>query len=412
MKAGGPAEVLFLAYYYPPQKTSGAERPRRFVRYLPEFGYQATVIASAERHTARIVRAGAPDAAPAADTAGTRLRAWTADAAQRVLREHSARLPWAPRAEAAASSRIEAVRPAAILSTSPPLATHLAARQLKTRFGIPWIADFRDPFADNPMRSLPLQRVYDPCLERSLFEKADAVIANTDAVADLWLRRYPGHKRKIHLIWNGFDPAEELRPAPALARERRVLTHVGDIYGPRDPSFLLASLERLLGSGRVSAERMSVELVGPAEGSPMWNAPAFLALSARGVVSCNNRVIPREEALRAIASADYLLLLDVNPTTGNLQVPAKIFDYIRAGRPILATTRSGSAVDRILAQSGIPYVRIGPDDDDGAIDGKLGAFLAQPARAYEPSEWFWREFDGRNQTRMLASILDEIRARS
>jgi glycosyltransferase involved in cell wall biosynthesis len=328
--------------------------------------------------------------------------------AQRGLREYSARLPWGPHAAAAAASILTSGPAAAIVSTSPPIVTHLVALRLKSRFAIPWIADFRDPFADNPARSLPLQRRYDPWLERRIFDRADAVIANTDAVADMWARKYPRHKRKIHLIWNGFDPAEEFPRTEPASRSRVELAHVGDIYGPRNPSAILEAVERLLNAGRISPDRLHVNLVGPAEGSSMWSLPAFQKLSAAGIVSCNNQVIPRADALRVIASADRLLLLDVNPAGGNLQVPAKIFDYVRAHRPILATTRSGSPVDRILEQSGVFYARISPDDEAAAVDRKLAAFIESAPAVCEPRQWFWDQFDGRNQARALASVIDGI----
>ena len=405
--------VLFLAYYYPPQKESGAERPRRFVRYLPDFGYSPVVITSADRYTVRVVRSGQPDMLPLSSSPGTRFAGLIADAAQRLLRERSERLPWAAQAVAVGADLIASNPGAAIVSTYPPFCTHLAAMRLHARYGTPWIADFRDPFADNTYaRPWRLQKIYDPVLERRLFDRAGAVIANTDAVADLWRRRYPQHKNKIHLIWNGFDPAEDFRPIPVIPRQRQVLAHVGDIYGMRHPVVVLSSIERLLSAGRLDSGKLQVDLVGPVDpGSPMWASPAFQSLSARGMVSCNNQVLPREQAMRTIAEADYLLLLDLNPSTGNLQVPAKIFDYVRAGRPVLAATRENSGVDRILLQSGVPYTRIGPDESDAAVDRKVGEFLAQPPACHQPTGWFWEQFDGRRQTGTLASILDKIRAK-
>src|SRR5262249_26956780 len=161
------------------------------------------------------------------------------------------------------------------------------------------------------------------------------------------------------LIWNGFDPAEDFHRLPVAERDQRVFAHVGDIYGPRHPATIFSSIERLLAAGRIDPARIRIDLIGPVDpNSPMWTMPAFQSLSARGMVSCTNQAIPRQEAMQVIAEADYLLLLDLNPAGGNLQVPAKIFDYVRAGRPILATTREKSGVDRILLQSGVPYTRI------------------------------------------------------
>ena len=406
----GRSKVLFFAYYYPPQKTSGAERPRRFTKYLPDFGYEAIVLSATDAPGIRIVSNSPEDSFPATSPSLlTRFAASAADIMQRVLDERSERLPWAARAVATARSIVQQTSVTAIFSTSPPLSTHLAAMCLKSAYGIPWVADFRDPFADNPIRRSRLQAWYDPILERRIFRDADAIIANTDAVSDLWARRYPEHRQKIHLIWNGFDPAESFRPQPIAHRTRHVLAHVGDIYGPRHPGRVLASAERLVAEGRIDPVRLRIDLVGPVDPtSPLWTMPAFHSLSARGILHANNQVIPREEAMQIIGAADYLLLLDFNSVNGNLQVPAKIFDYIRAGRPLLAETRANSAVDRILAQSGAYYVRIEPEDTFQVLDRKIGDFLNSQSRYYEPGPWFWSQFDGREQTRRLAAILDGI----
>jgi len=134
----------------------------------------------------------------------------------------------------------------AVVSTSPPVATHLVARRLKRRFGVPWVADFRDPLRGNPFRTRRWFFPYDALLERMLFRNADALIANTDTLAEMWNRRYPEFSGKMSVIWNGFDPEDRIAPAVKASRGRRVLAHVGTLYGGRHPGRVLSSLVRLI----------------------------------------------------------------------------------------------------------------------------------------------------------------------
>ena len=71
-------------------------------------------------------------------------------------------------------------------------------------------------------------------------------------------------------------------------------------------------------------------------------------------MECNEALVPRAEAIRETAQADYLLLLDLTGLKQNIQVPAKIFDYLRIGRPILAFTTKASPSEWILELSGVP----------------------------------------------------------
>ena len=101
-------------------------------------------------------------------------------------------------------------------------------------------------------------------------------------------------------------------------------------------------------------------------------------------------------------TADYLLLLDINDRALGLQVPAKLFEYIQIGRPILAFTGRHSPVERILEQSGIPHACIHPDDPTQAVDERVLKVLCMSKRPVQPSQWFKEMFDGcEAETRVL-----------
>jgi len=401
--------ILLLAYYYPPQNTSGAARPGRFAKYLPAFGHSVVVLSADDDACATI--SGDLPANWRMPMPGfvQRLEGLAIALLQKILKEHSQRLPWMAAAVPAGRAIVEQLGCTAILSTSPPLSTHLTALRLKKHHpNLKWIADFRDPFVDSPFRNTPFHKLYDARAERTFFEHADVLIANTDVVAENWKKRYPEFAAKIHVIWNGFDPAEGMAPAEPVRRPYRVLLHAGDIYGRRHPGEVLAAIDRLQRKGALTPGQVRIELIGPLDPqSALHSFPAFQHLHRQGCLYYNGKVVPQPEAQQAMQQADFLLLLDVNDRHQSLQVPAKIFDYIRTGRPILATTPLNSPAARILAGSGIPHTCLHFGDTEEQVDAKLLRFLRQPSSVHPPSPWFFENFDAHRQTAVLATLLRE-----
>jgi len=429
--------LLVLAYYFPPDSESGAQRPFRFAKYLQDHGYRAHVITASPqgqvspwRHVSQAPNGGGSWTSAAIGSRIGRL-------IQRFL-PYNDQLPWVPHAIAAARDVITAQIPGAIpafpggaiqvapqgsagtslpvpvsavLSTSPPLAAHLAALWLKRRYGLKWIADFRDPVVGSPFRKRKIGPPYDAALERLIFRHADAVVTVTDTIHDVWCRRYPRWAHKAHVIWNGFDPEERLGPLPIPSRAYRVLAHAGSIYGGRHPGPLLASLERLIRRGLLESKGLRVRLVGYIDENTLrLDQPPASSLIAEGCLECRNCIVPRREAIQAMAEADFLILCDGNDTNLGYAAPAKLFEYIRIGRPILGITARNSPVDRILAKSGVPYSCIYHDDCEARIDNRVLSFLTLSADPSALTSWFLDQFDGKRQTARLASIIDDLLA--
>ncbi len=110
-----------------------------------------------------------------------------------------------------------------------------------------------------------------------------------------------------------------------------------------------------------------------------------------------------------MAESDYLYLADNSSVEFGYTVPAKLFEYIQIGRPILATTARNSPSDRILKKSGIPHMTLEADACEERVDSSLLEFLQLPSDPVtEPNTWFQDNFDGRRQTATLAGIFDSI----
>ena len=392
-------EGLILAYLYPPNREVGSLRPYRFAKYLPAYGIRT-----------HVVTASAQDSdAPAnvhfvADPVATAPGLWgrLARRLEWMLLKQLESVGWVPGAYAAARKVIEsAAGPWSLISTSPPPVTNLTALILKRRYGsdLRWVADFRDPINAG---ATGFPGLWNRRLEAAIFRSADCIIANTDSVADMWRKRYPQWEHKISLIWNGYDPEEDVRALPLPPRGYKTIGHIGDIYGGRHPHRLLESLQRLLDAGVPSVSRIRLELVGELDWNTIPDPGVLRSLVERGVAVLSDPDWTAAQMRRAMSEVDALLLLDVG---SGLHVPSKIFVYLRIGRPILAITSRQSPSDRILARSGVPHVCLYPEDSAAEVDSKVLRFLEMSSDPVPASDWFYNEFDGRRQTGTLAAML-------
>ena len=325
---------------------------------------------------------------------------------ERVM-PYNDRLPWVSHAVSVCEELIARAPVSAVISTSPPVCTHLAALALKKRKNIPWIADFRDPLLGNPARNKRWAWPYDALLQRRILSSADAVTAVSDVMAAAWHRKY-AHKASV--IWNGFDSQDSIGPAEIPRRDAKVLLHAGVLYQGRHPFQLISSLRRLFEKGELRPGQVTLRLVGPVENEQVFRShPDAAALLEAGSLDLQSSLVPRSEAIHMTARADYLLLLDLtNESNAGYTVPAKLYEYILVGRPILAITSPQSPVQRILEKSGVPYTCLYPSDSAEQIDGKVRRFLATPNCPITPSDWFLENFDGSRQVKLLASILNRF----
>ena len=395
--------LVILAHAFPPSPLIGGARPFRFYKYLPESGYARQVITATEQNAAM-----PPDVQCVRDDtldSRTGFAFQFERAARKFLLPGEEGITWAHRATAAAWKIVQANAgiPVTIFSTFPPLGAHIAAFELATRWGLPWIADFRDPFAFDPSRSTKsYQKTFARLLESAVFRFATAIIANTDAMAARWRQTYPHAAHKIHVIWNGYDPEDDLGPAPITPAPYKFISHVGELYGGRHPGAIIASIDRLIAAGKISAEQVRLRLMGPVDHATVLDSDSIRRALQTGWLDISPKQCPREQARDLATRSDGLLLLQPQSA---VQVPGKLFEYVRIGRPILALIARDSPVERILARSGIAHCSVHPDDPSNVVDEQIQLFLSLSNEAAAPSTWFCDEFNARNQTAALCRLM-------
>lgn len=293
-------------------------------------------------------------------------------------------------------------RPDVLYSTAPPWTGQLVARALASALGCPWVADFRDPWARAPWREgwAPAARRAAAIFERSVVRRADAVVFTTRTNMDEYAKHYgAAAASKFHLVRNGCDRDEFEGLAPVDGDGRFTMLHAGSLYGGRKPTALFAALAALRDRGLIDARSFCFRQIGRVALSGFDMAEERDRLGLQGMVEMLP-ALPRRDILREMISASCLLLLQPGTT---VSIPGKLFEYLAAGRPILALAEEGETSD-IVRESG-RGIAILPEDQP-QIERAIEQLLTSPRST--DAAWVTSQGDGELRTRELAHVLESV----
>jgi len=260
-----------------------------------------------------------------------------------------------------------------LFSSGPPWTAHLVGLTLSWVSGLPWLAHFRDPWTQGQQWQCKpvsaLSRWADGVLERMIVKQAAFVVSVTAQHTDMFRAMYRDvPSSKFVTVPNGFDEAEWecVAPEKEVASARRggrfAISYAGELYQARNPFPLFRALRALIEAGEVDAKKVQIELIGWCERAEGRRVEEMAAEC--GIGDCVNLRGPRSraETLQRLAESDLLLLLAEGLIA---QIPGKTYEYLRAGRPILALTSKGAVAD-LLRRTGGSWV-VDPADEKGMI---------------------------------------------
>jgi glycosyltransferase involved in cell wall biosynthesis len=374
--------VLMVAYYFPPLGGSGTLRTVKLAKYLPGAGWDPVVLAPRNPDWYYAGDPGLLADLPASVEIerSTMLRAaWICrllnplrlPSVERLLRRYvlhpDPQIGWVPGAWRRGLARIRRGGIHALFSTSAPMSAHLIALALKRATGLPWVADFRDEWYENPDRAMPtpLHRRLHYRLEARVVREADHVIAAAPAFCRL-LAKHRGAVRCDPVLM-GYDPEDFGMAGPhgVLRSGRFILAFAGLFYASFRPTALLQAIGDLLETGDIPRDGFLLRFVGA---NTPEDVPAALP---SGVVEFTG-FLPHAEALAQLAAADALLLL-LSRERGRDVIPSKTFEYLGAGKPILALVPPDGEVARILKRTGGAAV-VDVHDRNGIRDALLSLY--------------------------------------
>lgn len=398
-----------IAYHFPPLAgSSGIQRTLRFAQHLPDFGWHPTVL-TAHPRSYRMTNPDLLNDVPA-DVEVVRAQAW--DTARHFsiagrypgfLARPDSWLSWWPMATWQGARVIERVQPDAIWSTYPIATAHLIGSSLARRSGLPWIADFRDPMAQEGYPQDPATWRSFERIERAAFDQAAAITFTACSAASTYEQRYSAHAGKVHLLENGYDEAtfEGAESGPSLNDGKLTILHSGVVYpSERDPTQLFASLATLKAQSPDAYARLRIRFRAPVH-SQLLNE-----LADQNGVEEAIEILPSigyRDALSEMMSADGLLLLQA--ANCNEQIPAKLYEYLRAKRPVLVLADPEGDTAVVAQRSGIGDGA--PLNDAAAIVQLLQKFASGRVDQMLPKDAAIAAASRKERTRSLAGLLDD-----
>jgi glycosyltransferase involved in cell wall biosynthesis len=402
-----------VAFHFPPfAGSSGIQRTLRFVQHLPSFGWAPLVLTADARAYERssddllrelpadlvVERAFALDTARHLAIAGRYLGA---------LARPDRWMTWQFRAVPGGLKLVRRYRPEAIWTTYPIATAHVIGAALARRTGLPWIADFRDPMAQDGYPEDPAVWQSFKAIEETAVRQAVSCVFTTPGAARMYRERYPESGSKLVVVENGYDEETfALVPrdlsVPALNSGAVTLLHSGVVYpSERDPAQFFDAIRHLADQGRIRPERFRVRFRASTTERLLENMAA-----ERGITGFLELVppIPYRAALEEMIRADALVVLQA--ANCNEQIPAKLYEYLRAGRPVIALTDPAGDTAGVMRAAGLDTVA--PLDRSADIAALLLRFTDRESleRAPRPRMQYVATASRRSRAAELAQLLD------
>ncbi|HRZ42217.1 MAG TPA: glycosyltransferase [Bacteroidales bacterium] len=372
-------KVLIITYYWPPAGGAGVQRWLKLSKYLPDSGWMPVI------YTPEVAESPVDDPTLIADvredTEVIRRPIWEPyhiykwltgkkkservnagflhEGKPPVLRERLS--VWIRGNFLIPDPRCFWIRPSvrylsgylkdhpvdAIISTGPPHSMHMIAMKLKRKTGIPWVADFRDPWTKIDFyHRLQLTHWADTRhrkLERQVLGTADAVLTiGWNSAGDL---RQLGAANPM-VVPNGYDPAD-FSELPPFRYEKFTITHAGVMNDDRNPKLLWEALAEMVSQREEFRKDLVIRLIGKVDFTVKES------LNKAGLTS-NTEIIPyltHHEAVREMAKSAVLLLsINQSPTAPGI-LTGKLFEYLAVGRPILCVSPVQGDSERVLSET-------------------------------------------------------------
>lgn len=424
-------KVLVIAYYFPPMGLSGVQRTLKFVKYLPLYNWQPTVLtvipgsyyardASLLKEIeplnvnifrtdsidpTRFFRKGDSEAGKAVKMPREWIRK-SLNVISQLFFIPDNKIGWKRKACRAATELLQREKFDLIFATAPPYTDFLIGNTLKKRFRLPLVLDYRDAWLDNPYHFYftPIHRWLHHSLEKRVLRFSDKVITINRRIKELLLKRYPFLQyQDVEIISQGFDPSDfDLNGIARLQRGKKMrITYSGTFIDKRTPKYFLRALSKVLHEQRGLRDKIEACFVGYFREE---NLKLVNKLGLQDVVKVLGYV-DHSECVRSLIASDVLWMMIGKGEGEDMMSTGKLFEYLGARKPILGCVPDGVAKTTI-EDSGAGIV-VEPDDVDA-----IASAIKTLYKRYEsgtlagPSEDIVEKFSRKRLTADLAKAFE------
>jgi glycosyltransferase involved in cell wall biosynthesis len=399
--------VLIIARYF------GTRIPG-LIKYLPEFGWRPVLLTTALpqdvhlHYDVSVVETGSRIESRFAPASGSSIFDCILACGGEIINYPDAYKAWKKPAIEAGDDILENEKIDAVISSSSPVTGHLIARELKRKHRIPWLADLRDLWSQNHNYYYSsLRKIFDKRLELKTLSEADALVTVSQPWADRLGTLHEG--KTIHAITNGFDP-ENAGMSPARLTSKFTITYTGTIYSRKQsPAGLLDSLRGLISEGVMEPDDIEVRFYGA--GLP-WLDKEISRYGLSGVVK-QYGTVPQPVAIEKQRESQLLWLMDWDDSAENGWYPMKAFEYMGAGRPILATGGvAGNVIDRLLEETKAGVHAVTTESIRDSLRDLYREYRQKGEIPYHGLETEINKYTHRKMTGEFVAILDGLLERS
>jgi glycosyltransferase involved in cell wall biosynthesis len=428
-------KVLVITYYWPPSGGAGVQRWVKFVKYLPQFGWEPVVYTPENPEMPAIDHSLEHDIPEGIQIIKTKIRepyaaykkfvgrskddpikaGFLSEKKNPTLTEKisvwirgnlfipDARKFWIKPSVRSLTRYLQENQVEVIVSTGPPHSMHLIGREISQKLNIPWIADFRDPWTNIDFyKDLMLTQSSDRKhrqMEKEVLEKADRVIVVGKGMANDFKKTV---NRDYHIITNGFDEAD-FDTGSVQPDTKFTFAHIGAMVPARNPVTFWKAIHELVLKDPDLANDLEIKLVGQVDYS-------VRELIDRLELQKYVRFIPylpHNKAMKLQREVGVLLLVINNTPNAKMVVTGKIFEYIHSGRPILCIGPSDGDAAAVLSETetGIVY----DYDDLAGIKNVIRSFYVK----YKTGDLNVKgknisKYSRQNLTNQLAEVLNSL----
>ena len=431
--------VLLVSYSFPPVGGAGVQRVVKLAKYLPLHGVHPAVLTVANPSVplrdesllrdvpacvkvsrARTLEPGyrAKQAAWRAEAPppGAARRSWLRSLKARGVRALSGvarqalfpdpQVLWQPAAHVALALRLAARRDDAVLVSGPPFSQFLLAPLARVG-GVGVVLDYRDEWSTlrcaYEMAQSRTARAFGDPLEAALLRQAHAVVTATDEFRENLLLRFPFvDPGRVFSVPNGYDHEDFPRALPAPPRDRFVVTYAGTVFALTSARGLLGAIRLVHARSPDLARSLRVRFVGRVVDTEL---DAFGGMEALGVERIG--YVPHDDVLRELAASHMTLCLLDDVSGAERIYPAKIFELMRLGRPVMTLASSRSALARLARRHDLGPIEHPRDERAiaGVLEDRLRAFQRSDNA---PAAWQKAPGIERYDRRALAGEFAEI----
>ena len=409
-----------IAYHFPPIRvSSGIQRTLKFSRYLLDYGWKAQVLSV--NSTAYIeVDNGQMDEIP--DEVYVK-RAFALDASRHLsikgrylgwMALPDRWISWCLGGGISGLFMMLKFKPKVIWSTYPIATAHLLGLMMHRLTDIPWIADFRDSMTEDNYPVNPKQRAFYRWIEEQTIKYCAKAVFTTPGAIAMYTERYPKvPESRWALIPNGFDEENFIKAENSEAYKTAtqnkdskccVLLHSGVLYpSERDPTEFLKALAELKAKDVINSKKLKIIL--RATGHDDLHSQLIDQYGLQDMVLLAPGVA-YEEALAEMLTVDGLLIFQASNC--NHQIPAKVYEYLRAKRPVFALTDPEGDTAGVLRDAKTPFI-VPLDNKNEIVKGLTGFILQLEQGNYiKVDDAIIKQHSRFARTKLLAELLDEV----